>query len=90
MQHIIPTCPNCQTELQQKKGKYGMFWGCPNWADCGFKGYPIKGDRPKDRPYRQEPQNNPQLIVLEELQAGFKETNERLDKLISFVVQKLK
>ena len=29
-------CPHCNKELVFKKGKYGDFWGCPNYPTCKF------------------------------------------------------
>jgi len=27
-------CPTCKTEMDLKQGKFGWFYGCPNWPDC--------------------------------------------------------
>ena len=29
-----PTCPNCNVSMVLRKGKYGDFFGCPNYPDC--------------------------------------------------------
>lgn len=31
------TCPNCKVPLTVKKGRYGMFLGCPNFPQCTYK-----------------------------------------------------
>ncbi len=30
-------CPNCKVPLTVKKGRYGMFLGCPNFPECTYK-----------------------------------------------------
>jgi DNA topoisomerase III len=27
-------CPQCQSPMNRKKGKFGFFWGCSNYPDC--------------------------------------------------------
>lgn len=29
-------CPRCGGELVERKGKYGIFWGCSNYPKCRF------------------------------------------------------
>ena len=29
-------CPDCGGYLTKKRGKYGLFWACSNFPDCGF------------------------------------------------------
>lgn len=29
-------CPNCRIALVRRKGKYGEFWGCPNYPNCKY------------------------------------------------------
>ena len=31
------TCPNCKVPLRVKKGRFGMFLGCPNFPKCTYK-----------------------------------------------------
>jgi DNA topoisomerase-1 len=30
-------CPNCKIPMVVKKGRYGMFLGCPNFPECTYK-----------------------------------------------------
>ena len=85
---VIPTCPNCQAELQQKKGPYGIFYGCPNYRECKFKGQPVTGEiKFKPEPYN-SPAVDPHQVLLERVEKGFKELNERLDNLGKFIANK--
>lgn len=29
-------CPYCGGEMRLKSGRYGKFWGCPNFPKCYF------------------------------------------------------
>ena len=29
-------CPNCGSQLIERNGKYGLFWGCSNYPHCRF------------------------------------------------------
>ena len=29
-------CPKCHGNLVERKGKYGLFWGCSNYPNCRF------------------------------------------------------
>jgi len=31
------TCPNCKIPLTVKKGRYGLFLGCPNFPQCKYR-----------------------------------------------------
>lgn len=33
-----PACPKCGGEMQERRGKYGRFWGCTNFKATGCKG----------------------------------------------------
>ena len=85
LEQIIPTCPNCSSELKKIKGPYGMFWGCGNYKECGFKGFSAEKERRlKDKPQavRGETGN---AIIMEEL-AGI---NKRLDDMGRYLKSKL-
>ena len=30
----IPNCPECGKPMQERKGRFGMFWGCTGYPDC--------------------------------------------------------
>lgn len=32
--HSIPFCAKCNIQLVKRIGKYGLFWGCPNYPNC--------------------------------------------------------
>jgi len=36
-------CPQCEGKLVQRKGKYGMFYGCSNFPKCTYTA-PLKND----------------------------------------------
>lgn len=27
-------CPECNSEMKSRTGKYGVFWGCVNYPNC--------------------------------------------------------
>jgi ssDNA-binding Zn-finger/Zn-ribbon topoisomerase 1 len=29
-----PICPECDTQMVNRRGKYGQFYGCPNYPNC--------------------------------------------------------
>ena len=29
-------CPNCGSQLIERNGQYGLFWGCSNYPHCRF------------------------------------------------------
>ena len=29
-----PKCPECESLMQLREGKYGKFWGCPAYPMC--------------------------------------------------------
>ena len=29
-------CPDCDSVLRQREGKYGAFWGCSNYPACHY------------------------------------------------------
>ena len=29
-----PTCPNCQSPMKRREGRYGPFWGCTGFPQC--------------------------------------------------------
>jgi len=31
-------CPKCNAKMRLKEGKYGIFYGCPNWSKTGCLG----------------------------------------------------
>lgn len=41
-----PYCPACKEAMILKTGKYGRFWGCPNYPDCTYN----VGAHPDGRP----------------------------------------
>jgi len=88
MEEIIPFCPNCGKELKKIKGKWGMFWSCSNWKQCGFKGKSIKGEI---NPDMVKSENNGNQIVMEELAnitKGLREIWKLLD-IINAKIDKL-
>ena len=82
-------CPQCSKDLRRVNGgiskrtgkPYNAFWSCDK--ECGYT-EPIK-----------EPTNGSAILAdevlygLKKILVGQKEINERLDKLIALVVQKL-
>jgi ssDNA-binding Zn-finger/Zn-ribbon topoisomerase 1 len=36
IQELAPTCPDHQIKLEQKSGKFGPFWGCPQFPACSY------------------------------------------------------
>ena len=30
----IPSCPRCGEAMQQRNGRFGMFWGCMSYPRC--------------------------------------------------------
>ena len=99
-EEIQPLCSNCQTPLNKIKGKYGEFWGCSNYLECGFKGYKVKGQQPEPKPEVRRPETSTKdQILLEEIQAistrldnfeaGFAEKMANLKKILILIDQKL-
>ena len=37
-----PMCDKCKQPCNIVEGKYGSFWGCPNFRECGHKPVNIK------------------------------------------------
>lgn len=33
-QEEAPDCPECGATMERRKGRYGKFWGCPEYPDC--------------------------------------------------------
>jgi len=33
----VPTCPQCEIEMDLRRSKFGAFFGCPNYPDCNEK-----------------------------------------------------
>lgn len=31
-----PLCPHCSIPMEKRSGRYGFFWGCPNYPRCPF------------------------------------------------------
>ncbi|HEU4752480.1 MAG TPA: DNA topoisomerase, partial [Armatimonadota bacterium] len=44
------TCPNCGKPMQQKRGRFGEFWGCTGYPDCKTIIDPKKKDLPPPDP----------------------------------------
>jgi hypothetical protein len=94
---IIPQCPKCGADIKvvpsgisKRTGKpYQYIKSCTN-RECDWTGR--IGEEPKAKPeiYRKEPQQNPQLMILETIQEEFKKLNERLDALGEYLSKKLK
>ena len=84
LETVVPTCSNCGTELNKIKGKFGMFWGCPNFKECKFKGFSANKERPKDKPETRITETPTRdQILLEEIQAiskRFDDMNEGITK----------
>jgi len=73
--------------ISKRTGKpYDAFYSCPNNRECGSKpisyGTSVKGTNFQ----KVESKDN---LLIDEIQTGFREVNERLDKLIEHVVTKL-
>jgi len=34
--HRIPRCPQCNSAMVRRKGKYGDFWGCLGFPNCRY------------------------------------------------------
>ena len=32
----LTKCPKCYRNLVNRKGKYGLFWGCTGYPDCDY------------------------------------------------------
>ena len=77
------TCPECgrATIDNSFKSKKGEMWKSVKCDDCGIKWIQTK---PKSSG------NSGNAVVLEEIQAGFKELNERLDNMGKFLAEILK
>jgi len=99
-EEIQPLCSNCQTPLNKIKGKYGTFWGCPNYLKCGFKGFSAKEKQPDSKPEVRLPTvPTRDIILLEEIQAlskrfddfeaGFAEKMANLKKILIVIDGKL-
>jgi len=88
MEKIIPTCPNCGAELKYKKEK--NWYACPNWKpnNAGCKGFIYEPK--KDEKYGKQEPHNGSAMLADEVLAGQKEINERLDKLIALIVNNSK
>lgn len=67
-EEVIPLCSNCGTELIKIKGKFGPFWGCKNFKECGFKGFSAKGEQPKIKPEIIRESTTRDQVLLEEIQ----------------------
>jgi len=89
-----PKCPNCGSPMDLKEKGGDRFWGCPNYRDCKAKTVPYtkasdikRFNKPQGTNFQKvESRDNP---IIDEIQTGFREVNERLDKLIEHVVTKL-
>ena len=33
---VNEVCPHCNVPLVEKNGKFGAFWGCPNYPKCNY------------------------------------------------------
>ncbi|MHC2069754.1 topoisomerase DNA-binding C4 zinc finger domain-containing protein [Bremerella sp. T1] len=33
----VPTCPECEIEMELRRSKFGAFFGCPNYPGCNEK-----------------------------------------------------
>ena len=73
-EEIIPICPICQSQLEKKEGKYGQFWGCPNFRECGFRGQKIKG-QPKPDLIKPQTSSRDMILLdkLENIEKGMRE-----------------
>lgn len=100
-EEIVPICSNCQTPLNKIKGKFGEFWGCPNYKECGFKGFSADKPRPKDKPEVRIPETTTgtQIIMdeihalnkkFEDFEAGFADKMGNLKKILIIINGKLK
>jgi len=78
-----PLCSVCQTPMLLKEKDGQKFWGCPNYRECGGKTVPYYIN--KKPSYQKSPQNQGIEVVMDEI-VGI---NERLDKLIAYIVTKL-
>lgn len=45
---LISACKNCGSDMVSRMGKYGVFYSCPNWRNCGQKGEDISEIHLKD------------------------------------------
>ena len=36
IEQLSNVCPRCSGELVERKGKYGVFWGCSNYPKCRY------------------------------------------------------
>ena len=87
MDNIPTICPNCGNNIRyvpagisKRTGRsYGEFLSCSD-RNCEFTWR---------KPREQQQKIDGGALLMDELQNGFKEVNERLDKLIAFVVDKL-
>jgi ribosomal protein L37AE/L43A len=34
LEELRPLCPECQTPMVERSGRYGDFWGCPRYPKC--------------------------------------------------------
>lgn len=81
---IVPTCNNCGATMKKRKGQRGEFWGCSNFPTCRTT-MPLEGDVTKVKPTV-----NPESLLMDEIQNGFKELNERLDAMATYLSKHLK
>ncbi len=80
----LKICPQCGNDINhipagvsRKTGKpYNEFWACSQ--KCGYVWRPVK-----------EPKGSGEALIMEEIVNGFKEVNERLDKLIAYITTNL-
>jgi len=74
-------CPNCGSELKLRDGKWGKFWGCPNYASCGFKGQKYEGVAVNTKKGIPLPSNEPVLEALRKVYGLVKEGNDAVSGL---------
>ncbi len=78
-----PLCSACQTPMVLRVKGNDKFWGCPNYKECGGKTVPYYISRKSS--FQKPPDNQGIELIMEEIVG----TNERLDKLIAYLVTKL-
>ena len=87
LQEIQPLCSNCQTPLNKIKGKFGTFWGCPNYQECKFKGFSADKEQPKIKPEVRMPETPTRdQVIMEELQGLREEMIQKFGALKDMLV----
>lgn len=80
-------CPNCGNQLRIMKGKYGQFWGCPQYQTCGFKGRKIE-TTPSEGLQKAVPGNEEVLEALRKLWVSIEDFKKEFREFVRIFGEK--